>query len=88
MGKYQVGTTIERTWIKFVLVEEKPKTSVYHVRAMEGNHYLGEIKWYSAWRTYAFLPEEKTVFEPVCLGELAGFINQLMDYRKEHKDDY
>ena len=72
----------EPKWITFVLVDQKPKTSVYEVRSKEGNIYLGQIKWYAPWRCYSFFPAPDTIFEKKCLGDIVNFINKLMYERK------
>lgn len=44
---------------------------------------IGEIRWWSAWRRYCFFPHDKTLYEEVCLRELADFI---VERTKEHKE--
>lgn len=39
-------------------------------------HVIGKIEWYARWRKYVFAPEPMTVFEEVCLRELAGFVEE------------
>ena len=51
-----------------------PRTLVWSVFAKEGGYLVGTIKWYGAWRKYAFLPQPNTVFEEVCLAEIGQFI--------------
>lgn len=36
---------------------------------------LGEVRWYSPWRRYAFYPAPGTVFDTACLEELANFVS-------------
>jgi len=43
---------------------------------------LGIIRWWPAWRKYAFWPGTNTLFEEVCLREIADFCEQTT---KEHK---
>jgi hypothetical protein len=43
-------------YIEFKLVEQKPKTSVYHVLNKRYGDVLGTIKWYAQWRQYCFVP--------------------------------
>ena len=40
---------------------------------------LGEIKWYSPWRQYCFLPGHNTyfVFSKGCLDDVSNFIGRL-----------
>ena len=70
------------TWIYFDHIEDKPKTSVWAVRTKSDNTIIGKIKWFTSWRTYAFFPEEATVYEPDCLEVILRFIENLMDERK------
>lgn len=75
---------INGTWIYFELIEEKPKTQVWKVMTKE-HCFLGIIKWLPSWRKYAFFPEEQTIYENICLNEIANFIGRLMDERKMRK---
>jgi hypothetical protein len=34
---------------------------------------LGAVKWYGAWRKYAFFPAPQTLFEHDCLRQIADF---------------
>lgn len=74
--------TIEGTYIKFALMEQKPKTEVWRVLTREGGA-LGEIKWFPRWRKYAFFPFGDTVYEQICLGEIIKFLNDLMAKRRK-----
>ncbi len=71
-------------YINFVLMKEGAKTNVWHVAAKGLNEKLGEIKWFSHWRKYAFFPSDGTVYEDDCLKDIAEFIEQQMIERK-HK---
>lgn len=57
------------------------KTNRWAVEALDGT-LLGEVKWFSAWRRYCFMPERETVFEEECLRGIARFIAARS---KEHK---
>lgn len=48
----------------------------------EHGYVLGDIKWYPQWRKYAFFPNTDTLYEPVCMREIAAFIDELMRLRK------
>ena len=50
------------------------KTCVWSVRTRRGDATLGEVKWYSPWRKYAFFPAAGCLFEEVCLKEIAAFL--------------
>lgn len=65
------------TYIKF---DERPhlaerKTRAWAIISIEPPHaYLGEIKWFGRWRKYVFFPGADTLFEEICLREIALFI--------------
>ena len=65
--------------IKFILQPKKKgaKTDIYNV-SKDGN-VIGQIKWYSRMRGYAFLPTSD------CNDEIKDFIKDLMKKRKEEK---
>lgn len=73
---------------------ESGKTIIYNVWTDAGSTHtsgvstvlLGEIRWYGAWRKYAFFPSQQTLFEEVCLREIAMFIeNRTQAHRREKK---
>lgn len=75
----------ESKWIYFTDQMWSGKTKRFYVHAKHGDFKLGEIKWYSSWRKYAFFPESHTVFEPTCLSDISDFIKGLMAERKAVK---
>ena len=79
--------TVEYDFIKFSKHEFTGKTYAYDVVAKDGNVYLGEVKWFSKWRTYAFFPEVDTVYERRCLTHITKFIDKLMLDRKIQKQN-
>jgi len=58
------------------------KTQVWQVTSVKGI-LLGDIKWFSRWRCYAFFPAEKTVFNSECLENIKDFIDMLMKNRND-----
>ena len=64
-------------YLKFKLIEEKPKTDVYEVCSKMTGLRLGMIKWFGRWRQYSFFPENETVFNGVCLDDIISFIKGL-----------
>ena len=68
-------------YLKFDLIERKPKTAVYLVRSSFNGEALGRISWHGAWRRYGFYPIDDTVFDSACLGEVKEFIDGLMKER-------
>lgn len=71
-------------WIYFEHWGDKPKTSVWRVRAKDGDFILGTVEWFGRWRQYCFFPvtEVETVFERQCLRDIADFCEQRTRGRK------
>jgi len=67
----------EYKYIRFVLAEQKPKTSVYFCINRKGGDNLGRVEWYGSWRQYCFMPMEDTVFSASCLKDIQNFILEL-----------
>lgn len=71
----------------FIYVErtgqsESGKTQIWKVRSKSRHGLvLGEIKWKSSWRKYAFYPESETLYDPGCLRYIA---QALADRTHEH----
>ena len=82
MSEYTIGAQLEGTWIKCVLVNKKPKTDVWMIQTQETNTLLGYIKWFPQWRKYAFFPEPHTVYEALCLEDIARFTRKLTEAHK------
>lgn len=76
-------------WLDFELVESKPKTSVYAVKARGSGDVLGVIKWYPAWRHYCFFPSTtiETVHSDRCLLAISQFITALNKKHEMSKHD-
>lgn len=49
------------------------KTEVWEVREPRDEYEIGYIKWYGAWRCYAFYPLADTIYEKGCLRFIADF---------------
>jgi hypothetical protein len=50
-----------------------------------GGDNLGQVKWFGNWRKYCFSPFADTVYEEVCLREIAFFGEQLTKLHREAK---
>lgn len=76
----------EPKYIKFVELETPPdrKTKIWKVVNREYGSHVGTIKWYSPWRKYCFFPVTNTVFEEICLGDIAAFLEEK---KKEYKEE-
>jgi hypothetical protein len=58
------------------------KTKIYEIVTKDDTKILGYIKWFGAWRCYAFYPEPHTVFETTCMKDIVEALSQL---NNEHK---
>jgi hypothetical protein len=54
------------------------RTEVHGVFSALHGDRLGTVKWYGAWRQYAFFPERETVWNHACLRQLAHFLDDAM----------
>ena len=71
-------------FIHFIVVEKKPKTDVWECRNNRSNGFLGEVRWYSAWRQYCFYAEYGCIFNDTCLNDISHFLGQLRAGRKSN----
>lgn len=73
------------SWIRFVLESRGKgrKTDNWSVIANYSDELLGAVKWRSGWRCYTFYPRQGTLFESLCLMDLARFC---ADQTRAHKD--
>lgn len=80
-----MALTDEPKWIVFTPEETKGSTKKYIVTNKEYGTVLGVIKWYPAWRKYAFFPASNCVFEADCLKDITVKLNQMMLVYKADK---
>lgn len=73
-------------YIRFEMVNEKPKTRVYDVINRSSGWSIGQVKWYPNWRQYCFFPENECVFTKVCMNDINDFIERLMTERRIGND--
>lgn len=73
---------MSKSYIKFEMIDKKPKTNIYAVYNKNSGSLLGIIKWFSSWRQYCFFPSEETIFSYGCMNEVIDFIQELMKERK------
>lgn len=69
-------------WLKFRIIERKPKTVGIVIMSKDSGIPIGRIEWYKSFRKYSFFPEADTVFETVCLGDIVKVIDELEKIRK------
>jgi hypothetical protein len=56
---------------------ESGKTKLWHVVPKQGDGSpIGLIHWYGPWRKYCFSPHHDTIYEQVCLRDIADFCEQ------------
>lgn len=70
----------EGTFIQFLeaKVPKGYKTRAWKIAPKDeddrsGYHWIGGVRWYAPWRKYCFFPQANTVYEQVCLREIADF---------------
>jgi len=64
-------------YLEFQFLERKPKTKVIGVYSKRSGDRLGIIKWYGAWRQYAFFPSGNTLYNVECLNDIIIYIRGL-----------
>jgi hypothetical protein len=64
------------THIRFDELTPNPATKRWAVMPKDGSQQIGTVSWYGPWRKYCFFPMAATVFEQVCLKEIACFIER------------
>ena len=76
-------------WVEFIQVprrEAMRSTHVFEVRNKTQGSTLGMIEWFGRWRRYSFFPEVDTIYDAVCLRDIAAFCDELMTQRSNRKD--
>lgn len=73
MEIYPIIKTMQWIYISERPMDKGRKTKIFLVKSLDGDNFLGLIKWYGAWRKYCFFPEEQTIFESVCLKDISDF---------------
>lgn len=65
-------------WIEFVDwgKSDSGKTKMWGVFTKDTSIELGEVKWFTKWRKYAFFPNTETIFEEECLRDISFFVEQ------------
>ena len=69
-------------WVKIEEVgkSDSGKTLIWDVT--NGKFWLGEIRWFSKWRKYAFYPYQNTVFEEDCMRDISNWCEQATRHHK------
>ena len=70
----------ESKYLEFVTQPKRKtqKTWIIDVTSRSGGMLLGQIKWYGAWRQYAFYPnpETVTIFNVECMNDIIAVIKE------------
>lgn len=65
-------------------IRRNPLTKRWAVRPQDGTPDIGIVKWYGPWRKYCFFPTPETVYEWVCLRDIARFCeSETIKHRKK-----
>lgn len=62
------------------------KSKLFTVVTADGTP-LGTVKWYGAWRCYAFFPKADTLYEKRCLRDIANFCEKESHEQLRRKRD-
>ena len=73
-------------WLIFRMVEQKPKTRIWHIYSKQGDYPLGIIKWFPNWRHYCYFPESDIVLSDRCTLTIANFIATQNEMHKKGYD--
>lgn len=74
-------------FIEFFRAADSPsgKTRTWDIRTKDSLEPLGSVRWFGRWRCYAFYPVSGTVFERVCLRDIATFCETETQKHREGK---
>lgn len=61
------------------------KTDVWRVVNTNDGSDLGQVSWYGAWRKYVFFCDDASIWSPDCLRQVAQFVDDQMDSRKQNR---
>lgn len=76
---------MSESYLSFEPLPPKPKTKRWSVMSKESRHQIGMVAWYGPWRKYCFMPLGQTVFEQVCLREIASFCENETNLHRQKK---
>lgn len=73
---------VEGSFISFVRYPALEKGVTQFWCIINGRDVIAEVRWFTNWRKYSFYPGSETVFEEVCLGEIADFCVELTKFHR------
>lgn len=62
-----------------------PATKRWAVMSKDQGSQIGMVSWYGPWRKYCFFPMASTVYEQVCLRDIANFCESQTKAHREAK---
>lgn len=74
------------TWIRFDELTPNPATKRWAVMPKDDGAQIGRVQWYGPWRKYCFMPMANTVFEQLCLREIAAFCEEQTKAHRKPND--
>jgi hypothetical protein len=72
------------SWIRFTLhgKSDSGLTNRWRIHRINGTDVLGVIAWHAPWRKYTMFAVDGTIFDAICLRDIADFCEQ---QTQEHK---
>ena len=74
-----------KSWIRFSKLTPNPATQRWAVMPVDGSGQIGLVQWYARWRKYCFFPMANTVYEQICLREIADFCERESKLHREKR---
>jgi len=82
----QIIEQVKSKWIEFAIVTRLPKTVRITVRSKDKedntNTLIGMIVWFPRWRCYAYEPYPATIYEKVCMRDIANLLELLTNNQR------
>lgn len=81
-----INNQIHGTHIQFVEhPQPKRKTMVWAVTSVYDSTLLGYIGWFPRFRKFSFYPQKDTVYEEVCLRDIAEFCETMTKRQRDKR---
>lgn len=74
-GKAVFSVYVTTKYLEFKIMPKLPgrKTRQWQIISRNHGDVLGGVGWFGRWRQYTFHPTPNTVFNPICMREIADF---------------
>lgn len=81
----QIAEPVSGAYVMFTLAgkSRSGKTALWNVHNAKDYLDLGVVYWKTEWRRYVYVPEEGTIYDHVCLQELAAFVSRQTELHNE-----